>query len=116
MIQWNELQKKEISKVDLRENYIVTQGVVIQALGYVGAYFLRNPDVDIQGIVSRLKNIDWKRSAACWKFRVIRADGKILTSNRAITLAANQIKQQLGIPLAQDEQIKEEQFLANYNV
>lgn len=116
MIQWNELQNKEISKVDLRENYIVTQGVVIQALGYVGAYFLSNPDVGMQEAVSLLNKIDWKRSAACWKFRVIRADGKILTSNKAIILAANQIKQQLGIPLTQDEQIKEEQFLANYNV
>ena len=33
MMQWNELQNKEISKVDLRENYIITQAVVIQSLG-----------------------------------------------------------------------------------
>lgn len=116
MVQWQELQRKEISKVDLRENYIATQGVVIQALGYVGCYFLDHPDVDMKKRISRLKTVDWKRSAACWKFRVIRADGKILTSNKAIILAANQIKKQLDIPLSNDEQIKEEQFLVNYSV
>lgn len=116
MMQWQELQRKEISKVDLRENYIATQGVIIQALGYVGAYFLDHPETNLQETVSALKDIDWKRSAICWKFRVIRADGKILTSNKAIVLAANQIKQQLGIPLSNEEHVKEEQFLANYNV
>ena len=35
MIQWNELRNKEISKVDLRENYIVTQGVVILSLIHI---------------------------------------------------------------------------------
>ena len=42
--QWNELINKEISKVDLRENYIVTQAVVIQAFGRVGNYFFLHPD------------------------------------------------------------------------
>lgn len=116
MIQWNELRNKEISKVDLRENYIVTQGVVIQALGCVGAYFLNNLESNMPDVVTYLKKINWKRNAACWKFRVIRTDGKILTSNKAIILTSNQIKQQIGIPLSQDEQTKEEQFLANYIV
>ena len=42
----------------------------------------------------------------------VRADA----SNKAIILTANQIKKQLDIPLSNDEQIKEEQFLANYGV
>ena len=40
MRQWQELQHKEITKVDLRENYIATQNIVIQALGRVGNYFI----------------------------------------------------------------------------
>ena len=114
MIQWSELRNKEISKVDLRENYIVTQGVVIQALGYVGAFFLNNPDVDMQETISHLKKIDWKRNAEHWRFRVIREDGKILTSNKAIILTANQIKQQLGITLTPEEQLREKKLLANF--
>lgn len=116
MSQWNELQNKEISKVDLRENYIATQGVIIQALGYVGAYFLAHPEIDMRKYISNLKKVDWKRSAVCWKFRVIRADGKILTSNKAIVLAANQIKRQIGIPLSCDEQAKEDHYLVNISI
>ncbi len=116
IVQWCELSKKEISKVDLRENYIVTQGVVIQALGQVGTYFYKNPDTDMERMLKRLKNIDWKRSASIWRYRVIRVDGKILTSNKAILLTANQIKKELGIPLLPDEELKEKRYLESLNV
>lgn len=116
MIPWAELQHRELSKIDLRENYIATQGVVIQALGVVGAYFLNHPETDVKSCLPELKNVDWKRNAPYWKFRVIRSDGKILTSNKAIILTANQIKHQIGIPLSEDEQIKEERFLANFKI
>lgn len=116
IVQWGELSKKEISKVDLRENYIVTQGVVIQALGQVGTYFYNNPDVNMEQALSGLRKIDWKRSATIWKYRVIRADGKILTSNKAILLSANQIKKELGIPLFPDEELKEKRYLENLSI
>lgn len=116
IIQWKCLMDKEISKIDLRENYIVTQGVVIQALGLVGAFFCENQELDMDSYLKKLRNIDWKRTATIWKFRVIRVDGKILTSNKAIILTANQIKNELGIPLSREEQMKEKQFLASINV
>ena len=116
IVHWNELNKKEISKVDLRENYIVTQGVVIQALGQVGSYFLNSPEADMYEILKKLKTIDWRRSASIWKHRVIRADGKILTSNKAILLSSNQIKKELGIPLLPDEELKEKRYLESLNV
>ena len=116
IVQWSELAKKEISKVDLRENYIVTQGVVIQALGRVGRYFYKNSDVDMEKVLSRLRYINWKRNAAIWKYRVIRADGKILTSNKAILLTANQVKKELGISLQPEEELKEKKYLESLNV
>lgn len=116
MTQWNELERKEISKVDLRENYIATQGVVIQAIGCVGNGFFTNRKLSVERYIKKIQNIDWKRSAPCWKFRVIRSDGKILTSNKAIQMTAIQIKRSIGIPLTDDEQLKEEHFLASFNL
>lgn len=113
MLQWNELMNREISKVDLRENYIVTQGVVIQSLGRIGAFFFDNQKLDMKNYLQKLRDIDWRRGAPIWKFRVIRADGKILTSNKAIILTANQIKKELGIILNHEEKAKEKQFLEN---
>ena len=116
IVQWNELVKKEISKVDLRENYIVTQGVVVQVMGQIGAYFYHNPNLDMKKYLSRLQVIDWKRSASQWKLRVIRSDGKIIKSNKAILLTAIQIKKEIGLKLSEEEKQKEEQFLNSINI
>lgn len=115
IVQWNELIKHEISKVDLRENYIVTQGVVIQALGLIGAYFYKNSEKRMESYLGRLKGIDWRRSAPQWKLRVIRSDGKIITSNKAINLTAIQIKKEIGLDLSKEEELREKQFLNSIN-
>ena len=42
-----------------------------------------------------------------WRGRVIGRDGKILTSNAAIILAANVIKKAMGLKLTEDEEYVE---------
>lgn len=54
MLPWQELSNKEITKVDLREQYIATQNIVIQALGRLGNYFYSNPDLDMQKYLETL--------------------------------------------------------------
>ncbi len=115
MTQWNELQNKEISKVDLRENYIITQAVVIQSLGRLGNYFYMHPEVDMDKVIVSLKEIDWRRSASSWKLRTIRANGRMISSDAAVILTSNVIKQALEIPLDDDEAIREKKFLQNIN-
>lgn len=115
IIQWQELSKHEISKVDLRENYIITQGVIIQSLGVIGNTFLINPTLEMDNYLCRLKDIDWKRSSQQWKLRVIRNDGKIITSNRAISLAAIVIKNEIGLNLTDEEIEKEKNFKESVN-
>ncbi|WP_394922869.1 DNA sulfur modification protein DndB [uncultured Robinsoniella sp.] len=114
--QWNELTSREISKIDLRENYIVTQGVVMQAFGVIGSYFYQNRKADMEKYLINLKKVDWKRSAPKWKLRVMRADGKIITSNKAINLTAVEIKKEIGIELTDEERVKENQFINSINI
>lgn len=116
IIQWNELIRHEISKVDLRENYIITQGVVIQAFGMIGSYFYRNQEMDFSIYMKKLKAINWKRNASQWKLRIIRADGKIITSNKAINLTAIEIKKEIGIELSDEEELREKQFFDSINI
>ena len=111
IVQWNELQRKEISKVDLRENYIVTQAIVIQALGRIGNVFLTNPEHDMEKTLRGLENIDWKRNAECWQLRAIKANGRMISGETAVLLTANVIKEELGLPLNADEAEREEKFL-----
>lgn len=110
MVQWNELQDKEISKVDLRENYIATQGVVIQALGKLGNYFYEHPEIDMEKILPGLREINWKRAASIWNGRAIRDNGRIITNKRAVVLITNTLKKVLRIPLSEEESIAETKY------
>lgn len=110
IIPWRELTNKEISKVDLREQYIVTQAIIIQALGCLGNYYARNPETNISEELQKLEGIDWSRGASCWKGRIVRANGKIVNSADAAHLACNIMKQVIGIPLDQDDQKAEDRF------
>ena len=107
---WNELVNKELSKVDLREQYIITQAIIIQALGVLGNYYFTNPEVNMADSLARLESIDWLRSAPCWKGRVIRSNGKIINSNDAARLACNVLKTVLGIQLSKEDQSYEDKF------
>lgn len=110
ILPWNELTNKELSKVDLREKYIITQAIIIQALGVLGNHFLTNDDKELEKSIAGLEKVDWLRSAECWKGRVIRTNGKIINSNDAARLACNALKETLEIPLDPEDLVYEEKF------
>lgn len=104
---WQLLLNGEITKVDLRENYIATQNIVIRAFGRVGNYVYTHQE----GMDSALKNIesiDWYRNAKQWYMRAVGKRGRIITNKKAAMLISNVIKQQTGIPLSQEELHAEE--------
>ena len=112
---WQELQRREISKRELRETYIVTQGVVIQALGQVGAYLMEKPQ-EMKPSLKQLQAINWRRSAPGWLQRAIRNDGRIISNNKAVLLISNVIKKEMGLILDEEELIREEQFKTSFNL
>lgn len=113
MEQWQELRRKEISKVDLRENYIATQGIVIQALGRVGRFFYDHSDEDIKEKMINLRTINWRRNARQWKNRAIRENGRIITNKHAAILIGNVIKKKIGLKYTDDEELEEIKFKNN---
>ena len=110
IVPWNELSNRELSKVDLREQYIITQAIIIQALGVLGNYYFSNTAKDLEQQLSGLEKGDWLRSAECWKGRGIRTNGKIINSNDAARLACNVLKKTLEIPLDPEDLVYEEKF------
>lgn len=110
IVPWNELSNKELSKVDLREQFIVTQAIIIQSLGVLGNYYFTHPEVNMEQSISGIEKVDWLRSADCWKDRVVRTNGKIMNSTDAARLACNVLKQVIGIPLDSEDQMYEDKF------
>lgn len=113
MVPWNDLGAKAITKVDLRENYIATQGIVIRALGRVGNYLYMHQEYNMQDVITGIKDINWSRNATIWRLRAISSNGRIITNNKAATLIGNIIKSHLGLPLTQAESNAEQDYLDN---
>lgn len=111
ILPWKDLYYHNISKVDLRENYIVTQAVIIQVLGRLGYYFFANKNYSIERYLCKLQGINWKRGSDDWKLRTIRANGRMINNEEAVTLTCNVLKGYLGLPLDEFEQNKESLFL-----
>jgi len=110
ILPWKDLYSREISKVDLRENYIVTQAVIIQVLGRLGSYFFTNPCCDFESYLKKLQQINWRRDCEDWKLRTIRENGRMINNEEAITLTCNVLKNRLGLSLDEFEQSKESSF------
>ena len=110
IVPWQELIRREISKVELRENYIVTQSVIIQVFGRLGNYFYLHKDCDLDEYLSKLRQISWLRNDPLWKFRTIKGNGRMINNEEAIILTCNILKQELDIPLDDQERKKERAF------
>lgn len=106
MRQWQELQHKEITKVDLRENFIATQSIVIQALGRIGNYFYSN-QIDPKQYLEKLCEVNWNRNSKQWYMRAVAKNGRIITNKKASLLISNVIKKTIGIPLNEEEECTE---------
>lgn len=108
---WNEMARKELSKKELREQYVATQAIIIQAFGRVGACLWDQKEKNLERYLAKLKLINWKRSADAWKQRVIRNDGRIINNESAILYATNWIKKSVGLKLTDDELLAENKLV-----
>lgn len=112
IVEWQEFLNKEISKIDLKQNYILCLNVTILAFGQLGAYFYDNSDIDMNKCLRMLRKADWSRSnLECWGGRVLGDFGKVLSNETAVCLICNKIKQFMGIGLSPQEKVKEQKLL-----
>lgn len=108
--EWNEVQNKTLSKVDVRENYVITQAVIIKAFGIVGEYYVKHRDVINEKNFQKLRTVNWKRSNSELMGRIVNEKGRIINGEGAIILAANYIKKELGFEL-DDLEIEREKMM-----
>ena len=103
--EWDMLEKKQIYKCDLREEYILTLSVTLNALGRLGRYFYE--DSNELDLLVNLKAIDWMRANPEWINRAVNNQGKIVNNEDSIIKICNLIKIKLGIELTKEEALKE---------
>lgn len=103
--EWKMLENKQLYKYSLKEDYILTLSIVMNAFGRIG-YSFYNEDLDLE-LLKNLNNIDWMRCNAEWNGRCFDQYGKIIAKEDSIIKICNLIKNKLGIPLTKEEMVKE---------
>ena len=102
ILEFNELENRMLSKLELREQYIVTQGVTINALGLLGNFLLTN-NIELD-VLSNLSKIDWKRNNTNdWLGKAISKKGTIIKNASSVNLTYLQIKKLIDLELTKQE-------------
>ena len=109
--EWQETFDKTLTKKSLREDYIVSLAITINALGKLGRYFYDNRQVSMKKPLIKLKKINWRRTNRDWVGRTLRENGKVLNNEEAISLTCSMIKKYIGLPLSKEEQQKENNLM-----
>lgn len=109
MPDWLRAKDKELSTADLRDNYIHAHGVLLQAMGLVGAELIVRKETEWIQTISKLRNIDWSRANPEWEGRAM-VHGRISKATTNVALTASLIKRKLGLSLSTVERELEQRF------
>ncbi|MCG8053475.1 MAG: DNA sulfur modification protein DndB, partial [Candidatus Thiodiazotropha endolucinida] len=110
MPDWQLALTKQVASAELRDQYIHAHGVMLQAMGNVGADLVVLPKETWKRSLKKLSKIDWARVNGPWTKRSME-HGKISKARAKVMLTGNYIKQQLGLPLNAVEEEAEQDFL-----
>lgn len=109
MPEWQMVRRREISPASMRQEFIHSHGVGLQAIGLMGKGLLQHSPYNWEQKLEGLRDIDWRKANPEWLKRTM-LHGKISKSAISIHLTSNALKQKLGIPLNSEEQKLEEQL------
>lgn len=102
------LENKQIYKCTLKEEYILTLSVLINAFGRLGyTFYVEKLDFSL---LKNLSTIDWLRNNPEWIGRVFNEQGKINGKEDGVIKICNLIKTKLGIKLNKEETVKENEI------
>ncbi|WP_338478537.1 DNA sulfur modification protein DndB [Pseudomonas trivialis] len=112
--EWTHVRESRMTAGEVRQDFIHSHAIVLQALGRVGKFVYRTDDgrPDLKLALKKLRDIDWSRTnIATWEGRAM-IGGRMAKNSQNITLTCNQIKCSLGLGLTPEEQIIENAFIA----
>ena len=110
MPDWIKAINKEVFTYELRDQYIHSHGVMLQAMGNIGADLLANYENDWKDKLSNLSKIDWSRQNKDWEGHAL-VQGRLNKSRVNVLLTGNYIKRHLEISLNDIEEQLENEFI-----
>ena len=109
--EWGFVKESKMTAGDVRQDFIHSHAILLQALGSTGHQLLKLPKQQWKPRLKNLSTIDWSRSnTKTWEGRAM-IGGRVSKSSNNITLTTNLIKSKLDITLSPEEQRVERAFL-----
>jgi len=101
---WVQVRDGKIAASEIREGYIHSHGIALQAIGKAGNALLKGNPGGWKSRLKALSGIDWsRRNARVWEGRAM-IGGKVSKVTTNVILTTNVVKQHLGIELSPEEQ------------
>jgi DNA sulfur modification protein DndB len=110
---WGLAKERRVSAADLRRDYIHAHALALAALARVGCALLKGFSEDWKKKLTKLKGVDWARTASQWEGRALNA-GRLSKRNVNVALTANLLKKHLELPLTREEEELEEDLRGNH--
>ncbi|MGL5019555.1 MAG: DNA sulfur modification protein DndB [Luteolibacter sp.] len=100
---WTQVREGRMPASELREGFIHSHGIALQAIGKAGNALLKLHPKDWKSKLAGLEKIDWSRAnGKIWEGRAL-IGGKVSKVTTNVILTTNIIKKALGLPLEDDE-------------
>lgn len=101
---WAQVRQGKMPASEVREGYIYSHGIALQALGKAGNALLASKAKDWKKRLKSLEKIDWSRAnAKLWEGRAL-IGGKVSKVTTNVILTTNVIKKALALKLTEEEQ------------
>lgn len=108
--EWQQVSQRTMSAAEIRQDFIHSHGIVLQAIGRAGNALIRRDPNDWSAALAGLESVDWSRSnAKLWEGRAM-SGGRISKAGNNITLTTNIVKQALDLELSPEERRVEEAY------
>lgn len=100
---WGQVREGRMPASEVREGFIHSHGIALQAIGKAGNSLLSQHPKDWKKRLPALGKIDWARgNAKVWEGRAL-IGGKVSKVTTNVTLTTNVLKKALGLPLTAEE-------------
>jgi len=107
---WDKVIRDDMLASEVREGYIHSHGIALQALGKAGNSLIKAYPQEWRARLAAVASIDWSRhNAALWEGRAL-VGGRVTKATNNVILTANAIKHALGLALDDEQQRVERAF------
>lgn len=110
--EWEAVRAQKISAGEIRQDFLHSHAVVLQALGRMGnALLFEGSRRGWKRKLRKLRSLDWSRSnSKLWDGRCM-SGGRVSKAGQYVTLTTNLLKTHLDLPLTDEEQRLESVYM-----